>query len=198
MTEQEPWETDEDMARTLLSRYAGIRDDDHGIGTPKRFLSFLDELTQCRDADDQDKHIEECIKWKTFPTPGDEMIIVDGITFTSVCNHHLAPFIGVARIGYVPANRMAGLSKFARVVRHFARMPQVQERLVQDIHDFLEHKLNPNGLIVMLRAEHMCMTIRGVQAPGTMTTTTAVSGVFRDHSKTAKAEFLAMVGTPTG
>jgi GTP cyclohydrolase I len=154
--------------------------DIHGQDTPLRFVQMLQELTT-----------PEPIKWKTFANDGmDEMVIVKDIPFTSLCNHHVVPFIGFATIGYVPGELVAGLSKFARVVRHFAKGLQVQERLTMQVCEFLEEQLKPRGVMVTMEAEHMCMTIRGVQSPGTKTYTAAVKGVFADHDKTAKVEFL--------
>jgi GTP cyclohydrolase I len=184
--------TEVEEMRTLLETYAGIRDDEHGKDTPLRFLTMLDEMTACRSADDE--HMLHCIKWKDFAAERPDMIITQGITFTSVCNHHLAPFLGKAYIGYIPNKRMVGLSKFPRVVRHFARQAQVQERLTAEIADYLELRLEPQGLAVILEAEHQCMTIRGVQAPGTTTITSSMRGHFAEHDRTAKAEFLQMIG----
>jgi GTP cyclohydrolase I len=191
----------EDYASAILTDYAGLQGDQHGQGTPKRFLGMLDELTKCKPASlrtgfasDDVSHMDTCIKWKAFDAVSDEMIIVEQIPFVSVCNHHVLPFSGYAHIAYVPSQYMAGLSKFARVVRHFACQLQVQERLTADVSDYLEEKLQPLGLGVVMRAEHMCMTIRGVQSPGTLTTTSAMRGYFAEHDRTAKAEFLQMIG----
>jgi GTP cyclohydrolase I len=118
---------------------------------------------------------------------------VKQIPFVSVCNHHVIPFIGHAWVGYVPNGELAGLSKFARVVEHFARRLQVQEELTTDVHSYLEANLTPRGLAVRMEAEHLCMTIRGAQAPGVTTVTTKTSGVFADHSRTAKMEFLEAI-----
>lgn len=181
----------EDM-KQILATWAGIGEDEHGADTPARFLKMLDELTQCREAEED--HILECIKWKGFDADGmRDMIVVKGIPFTSMCNHHLVPFLGVAHVAYIPEAHMAGLSKFARVVRHFARQPQVQERLTKEIADYLEGELKPQGVAVLLEAEHMCMTIRGVQAPGTKTVTSTMRGHFADHTRTAKAEFMQII-----
>lgn len=171
------------LAQGLLSKYADLTDDEHGKDTPGRFLAMLDELTTPPE-----------IKWKMFKNNGlDEMVIVREIPFVSLCNHHVIPFIGTASIGYVPNEHVAGLSKFARVVKHFAHRLQLQERLTMQVAEFLFEQLKPKGVIVLMSAEHMCMTIRGVQAPGTKTDTVATLGVFADHTRTAKAEFLARV-----
>jgi GTP cyclohydrolase I len=172
-------------AEDLLKIHAGLDvTSPHGKDTPRRFTSMLDDLTSHKDCD------EACIKWKDFDAETDEMIIVDKIPFASVCNHHVIPFVGLASIGYVPRNREAGLSKFARTVEHFARQLQTQERLTGQVTEFLQEKLDPIGVIVQMRAEHMCMTIRGAQVPGAQTTTTKTLGCFADHTKTAKMEFL--------
>lgn len=171
-------------SRMVLERFAGLKVNDHGADTPQRFVSMLDELTECKDCDGS------CIKWKDFPAEAQDMVVVQNIPFSSLCNHHVVPFTGYATIGYVPSTRVAGLSKFARVTRHFARQLQVQEKLTFDIEQFIWSKLQPLGVAVVVKAEHMCMTIRGVQAPGTYTTTARMTGIFNDHDRTAKAEFL--------
>jgi len=188
-----------DTAAELLQTYAGLDPhDEHGSDTPQRFLAMLDELTRCKSTGNHEenrKHIQNCIKWKLFPTNKDDMIVVQNIPFVSLCNHHLVPFIGAAHVGYVPNKKIAGLSKFARVVTHFARRLQVQENLTNDIADFLEkHLEKPKGVAVLLQAEHLCMTIRGVQSPGTKTTTSSMRGVFGLHDRTAKAEFMQIIG----
>lgn len=174
-----------DQARSILTSHAGLEDNDHGVDTPQRFLDLLTELTWHRHCDGS------CIKFRTFPNDGmDEMIVVQGIPFVSVCNHHIVPFIGHAHVAYVPKDEIVGLSKFARVVDHFARALQVQERLTAQVADYIEEHLSPRGVGVVLQAEHLCMTIRGVQKPGALTTTAAMKGVFSDHARTAKAEFM--------
>jgi len=169
-----------ESARHLLTETTGLKTDEHGMDTPKRFVKMLRELTTPED-----------IKWKVFPASGDEMVSVYNIPFVSLCNHHVVPFIGLAHIGYVPEKLEAGLSKFARVVKWHAAGLQVQERLTSQVAKWLELHLDPKGLIVVMEAEHLCMTIRGVHSPGTKTRTTSVKGVFADHDRTAKAEFLA-------
>jgi GTP cyclohydrolase I len=174
-----------DCAEDLLKQYAGLDvTTPHGRDTPKRFAAMLDEVTKCRDCNG------DCMKWKTFEEKVDQMIVINRIPFTSVCNHHVVPFVGFAWIGYVPDTQVAGLSKFARVTHHFARRLQVQENLTRQIAGFLEDMLTPKGVIVVTEAEHLCMTIRGAQTPGTITRVVETRGVFADHSKTAKHEFL--------
>jgi GTP cyclohydrolase I len=178
-------------AQAILEDVTGLAEDMHGRDTPKRFLEMLRELTQCKDT--SDAHLKECIKWKDFPAEDDEMIIVRDLPFVSICNHHVIPFIGKAHIGYIPKTTNAGLSKFGRVVRHYSRQLQVQERMTKQVHDFLEVQLDPRGLAVVVEAEHLCMAIRGVQMPGARTRTQKMSGVFADHSRTAKMEFFASI-----
>jgi GTP cyclohydrolase I len=172
----------------MLQTYAGLSGNEHGHETPQRFISMLDELTKCKDCNGS------CIKWKDFTSAAQDMVVIQNIPFSSLCNHHVVPFTGYATIGYVPNEMVAGLSKFARVVHHFAHRLQVQEDLTFDIAQFIDKKLDPLGTAVVLRAEHMCMTIRGVQAPGTYTTTARMTGIFNDHTRTAKAEFLTYLG----
>lgn len=174
-----------DYAEDILALHTGLdTTSEHGKDTPTRFISMLDELTSCKNCDGT------CIKWRRFEAETDEMIIVKKIPFVSVCNHHIIPFVGEARIGYVPYLFEAGLSKFGRVVQHFAKQLQTQERMTKQISNYLENTLDPIGVIVQIEAEHMCMTVRGVQMPGATTITTKCVGVFADHSKTAKLEFL--------
>ena len=130
----------------------------------------------------------------TFPNDEeyDELVVVRSIPVQSLCEHHLLPFIGVAHVGYLPAGRILGLSKFARVVEMFARRPQVQERLTRQVADWIDAKLAPRGVGVVVDAEHLCMSMRGVRAVGAVTTTSALSGALRDSPAT-RAEFLAAV-----
>lgn len=121
----------------------------------------------------------------------DEMVVARDIPFTSVCEHHLLPFTGTATVGYLPADRILGLSKLARVVELFAKRPQVQERMTQQIARFLDDRLLARGVGVVLSAEHTCMTVRGVQAKGSSTITSALLGRLREDART-RAEFLSL------
>jgi len=129
----------------------------------------------------------------TFPNDEgyDELVVARAIPFHSLCEHHLIPFVGIAHVAYLPGDRIVGLSKLARVVEHFARRLQVQERMTVQIADWLETELAPRGVGVVLDAEHFCMTIRGVQKPGARTTTSALRGRVRSDERT-RAEFLAL------
>jgi GTP cyclohydrolase IA len=131
----------------------------------------------------------------TFPNDGgyDELVVATGIPFHSMCEHHLLPFVGVAHVGYLPADRIIGLSKLARVVELFARSLQVQERLTTQVAGWLEEHLAPQGVGVVLEAEHMCMSLRGVQKPGARTVTSALHGRLRDDQRT-RQEFLSLTG----
>jgi GTP cyclohydrolase IA len=129
----------------------------------------------------------------TFPNDAgyDELIIARSIPVQSVCEHHLLPFVGVAHVGYLPGERILGLSKLARVVELFARRPQVQERLTQQIADWLQDQLAPRGVGVVIAAEHLCMTVRGVRAAGADTITSALHGQLRDAA--TRAEFFTLI-----
>jgi GTP cyclohydrolase I len=128
----------------------------------------------------------------TFPnTEGyDELVVARSIPFHSLCEHHLLPFTGVAHVAYLPGERIVGLSKLGRVVESFARRLQVQERMTVQIADWVEEFLQPRGVGVVLEAEHLCMSLRGVQKPGTITVTSALHGLVRDDART-RQEFLS-------
>jgi GTP cyclohydrolase I len=132
----------------------------------------------------------------TFPNDEgyDELVLARGIPFRTVCEHHLLPFSGVAHVGYLPGDRILGLSKLARVVEHYAARPQTQERLTKQIADCLSERLQPRGAGVVLEAEHSCMTLRGVRALGSTTITSALSGTVRDDAR-SRAEFFALAGS---
>jgi GTP cyclohydrolase IA len=131
----------------------------------------------------------------TFPNDGgyDELVVATGIPFHSMCEHHLLPFVGTAHVGYLPGERIIGLSKLARVVDSFARSLQVQERLTTEVADWLQEHLAPKGVGVVLEAEHLCMSLRGVQKPGARTVTSALHGRLRDDPRT-RQEFLSLTG----
>ncbi|WP_457638807.1 GTP cyclohydrolase I FolE [Persephonella sp.] len=122
----------------------------------------------------------------------DEMVVVKDIQFYSLCEHHLLPFFGKAHIGYIPNGKVCGLSKLVRVVNRFAYRPQVQERLTAEIAEFLEKELEPKGVAVVLEAEHLCMSMRGVKNPTSYTVTSKLTGVFKTDEKT-RNEFLNLI-----
>lgn len=129
---------------------------------------------------------------KQFQAVNNNMVLEKDILFYSVCEHHLLPFYGKAHVAYIPDGKVAGLSKLARTVEVFARRPQIQENMTAQIADALEQHLHPKGVMVMLEAEHMCMTMRGVQKPGSKTVTTIVRGVFAEDLSLQQT-FLQMV-----
>ncbi|MGB5014050.1 MAG: GTP cyclohydrolase I FolE [Pyrinomonadaceae bacterium] len=155
--------------------------------TPDRVADFYAELTEGMWTD-ASEHI--------VPLPGDshdEMVIVKDISIASVCEHHLAPFTGKCHIAYIPkGGRIVGLSKLARIAEVFARRLQVQERLTQQIAQTLYDNLDPIGVMVVIEAEHTCMTLRGVKKPGAVTITSAVLGGFRKDSRT-RAEAMSLI-----
>ncbi len=127
-----------------------------------------------------------------FEVGHDEMVILKDIPFYSICEHHFMPFHGVAAVGYIPDGRVVGLSKLARVVEAYARRPQIQEQLTGQVADTLMEALTPDGVAVVIEAEHLCMTQRGVKKPGSRMVTSAMRGTFRDNDVT-RAEFLSLV-----
>ena len=135
----------------------------------------------------------------TFPNDGDydELVVARDIPFHSLCEHHLLPFVGVAHVGYLPGERIIGLSKLARVVDLFARNLQVQERLTKQVANWLDSELRPKGVGVVIEAEHMCMSLRGVQKAGATTVTSALHGAVRDDQRT-RGEFLALTERRSG
>jgi GTP cyclohydrolase I len=140
-------------------------------------------------------HEDSTTWWKTFDAEGaDQMICQWRIPLYSLCEHHLLPFVGYAHIGYIPRDLICGLSKLKRVVDLYARRLQVQERLTKQVAEFLHNGMDPRGVMVVVEAEHLCMTMRGVQAPGTRTTTSAVLGDFLNPAEGSREEFLRLMG----
>lgn len=157
------------------------------VETPDRVARMYSEL-----CDGMGRSASEHLS-KTFAVSGDDLVIERDITFYSLCEHHMLPFHGKAAIGYIPNGRVAGLSKLARTVEVFARRLQLQEQLTAQVADALMAELDCKGAIVYMEAEHMCMTMRGVQKPGTKTATLARRGVFADD-QTLEARFFRMLG----
>ena len=129
---------------------------------------------------------------KVFEEQYDEMVLVRDISFNSMCEHHLLPFMGVAHVGYIPRGKVTGLSKLARVVDEVARRQQVQERMTHMVADLIESELQAKGVVVVVEAEHTCMTIRGVKKPGALTVTSAVRGLFKNNLG-SRAEAMALI-----
>jgi GTP cyclohydrolase I len=154
------------------------------LGTPGRVAASFAELVTPAD-----------FSATSFPNEGgyDELVVVRDIPFHTLCMHHLLPFHGVAHVAYLPGERIIGISKLARVVEAFARDLQLQERMTVQIADWMEENLNPGGVGVVLSAEHMCMTIRGVRTPGSKTVTSALRGSLRHDART-RQELFSLVG----
>ena len=127
-----------------------------------------------------------------FPEQYDEMVLVRDIRFTSMCEHHLLPFSGFAHVAYIPNGKVTGLSKIARVVEEVSRRPQVQERMTQTIAELIDEHLQTSGVAVVIRAEHSCMSIRGVRKPESSTVTSALRGIFKTNEST-RAEFMSLI-----
>jgi GTP cyclohydrolase I len=172
-------------ARELLLALGADLESESLRETPRRMAAALAELLT-----------PEAFEATTFPNDGgyDEMVVARSIPFHSLCEHHLLPFHGVAHVGYLPGERIIGLSKLGRVVELFARRLQVQERMTVQIADWLADQIEPKGIGVVLEAEHLCMALRGVHKPGTRTVTSALQGLVRDDPRT-RQEFLGLVRT---
>ena len=178
----------EDAVRTLL-RWAGDDPTRDGlIETPKRVAKAFQDYFRGYNDD------PEAILQKTFEeTEGyDEMIVLRGIRFESHCEHHLAPIVGRAWVGYIPNGRVVGISKLARVVDAFAKRLQIQEKMTSQIANIIDEVLKPQGVAVVIKAEHHCMTTRGVHKPGTDMVTSRMLGIFRDNALT-RQEFLSVI-----
>lgn len=157
------------------------------LGTPKRVAEMCEEIFSGIRLDPK-KELEVILDQKH-----EEIILLKNIPLFSICEHHLIPFIGKAHIAYIPKDgRVTGLSKLARVIDVLAKRPQVQERLTTQVADIIMLKLKPQGCMVVIEADHLCMSIRGVKKPGTLTITSAVRGVFKENEKT-RAEALALM-----
>jgi GTP cyclohydrolase IA len=186
----------ERIARAVREILAAIGEDpdrDGLLRTPARVADMYAEICSGL-SQDPASHLVV-----TFEADHDEMVLVRDIALYSICEHHLIPFHGRAHVAYIPGDdgRITGLSKLARLVDGFAKRPQVQERLTTQIADALVDALAPRGAFVMIEAEHLCMSMRGVRKPGTLTVTSAVRGLFKESAAT-RAEVMALLGAPTG
>ena len=177
-------------AQVLASLGVDLEDENFSE-TPARYAQWITEYV-----DYQQDSIEDILS-VSFDEDCKELVAVTNISFISLCAHHLLPFRGVAHIGYIPSGRVVGISKLARAVRFYAKRLTLQERVTKQVADALERYLNPLGVIVVLQASHTCMTIRGVADPHSITTTSAVRGVFKDPEKGARAEFLQLLNVPS-
>jgi GTP cyclohydrolase I len=179
----------EAAVRTLL-RWAGDDPDREGLrATPDRVVRSYEEFFSGYDQDPEE------ILTRTFEEIAgyDDMVVLRGIRFESYCEHHMVPIIGVAHIGYLPRNRVVGISKLARVLEIFSKRLQIQEKMTAEIAVTIDRVLNPQGVAVVIEGEHQCMTTRGVHRPGVNMVTSQMMGVFRENEATRK-EFLSIIG----
>jgi GTP cyclohydrolase I len=181
----------EQAVRLLLEGIGEDRDRDGLLETPRRVADWYEEIMLGEGVD---------LSAIVEPMPSDthqEMVLVRDITFHSLCEHHLAPFFGVAHVAYIPSKNgsITGISKIVRLVRTAAARLQLQERLTSTIADTLVQSLYPAGVLVLIQAEHLCMTMRGVRAPGSRVVTSAVRGIFQTNAAT-RAEVLALIEAP--
>ena len=183
-----PEQAEAEAAVRVLLRWAGENPDREGLlDTPARVARSYRELFAGYDSDPRE-YLE-----RVFEEVGgyDEMVVLRDIRFVSFCEHHMLPVVGVAHVGYLPTNRVVGISKLARVVHGFARRFQIQEKMTAEIAQAIDEVLKPQGVGVLVEAEHSCMTLRGVNTPGARLTTSRLMGVMRDDSRT-REEFLAL------
>jgi GTP cyclohydrolase I len=173
----------EAAARDFLRALGVTLDGDGRADTPRRMAQAYAELLT-----------PQPFEFTTFPNDAgyDELVLVRDIPIASLCEHHMLPFIGRAHVGYLPGDRLVGLSKLARLVERYARGPQVQERLTKEIAEWLNARLRPRGVGVVVEAEHLCMTVRGARATDARTTTSALLGDLQTDSR-VRAEFLSLV-----
>jgi len=191
-----PWEEDEQFGPeanvTRLLEYIGEDPSRDGlIDTPRRVVKAWVDMTAGYAMD------PALILATTFDVAHDEMVVVEGIEFSSLCEHHVLPFTGTCTIGYVPGDRIVGLSKLARLVEVYAQRLQVQERMTEQIAHAIEEHLQPRGVGVVVRAAHSCMGCRGIRKPSARMVTSALSGFMKDDEK-ARSEFLALARASNG
>lgn len=191
MIEEDPYKIEQskkitDSLRDLIALCGDDPDRDGLQETPQRVLKAFLEYTEGYKEDPKD-HLR-----KVFDVPHHELVLVKDIEFHSMCEHHFAPFFGVVHVGYLPGQKVTGLSKIARMVEGYAKRFQVQETLTNQVADALEEILEPEGVMVVIEAKHMCMCGRGIKKTNSKTTTTATRGVFRDLAD-ARMEFLTLL-----
>jgi len=172
-----------DAVKTLLMSIGEDVEREGLLDTPKRYVKFLKEFCNPQE-----------FNFTTFENEGskDEMIIISDIPFFSICEHHLAPFMGFGYIAYIPNTKIVGLSKIPRTLDYYSKRPQNQERITQQVADFLMEKLQPKGVAVVLKARHLCVEMRGVQKHDCWTTTSAMVGGFRNDMN-CRQEFLSLI-----
>ena len=181
----------EEAVRTLLTEIGEEPSRDGLRGTPERVRRMYDELTEGYRTDP-----DALINGACFDVEYDEMVVVRDIELYSLCEHHLLPFYGRAHVGYLPRGRVIGLSKIPRIVDMYAHRLQVQERLTQQVAQFLMEQLDPKGVACVIEASHLCTMMRGVKKQAATMVTSAMLGTFRRDART-RAEFLTLIGRPT-
>jgi GTP cyclohydrolase I len=175
--------------RTILRAVGEDPDRDGLLETPRRVAKMYAEMFSGLQQD-PGRHLEV-----TFAESYDEIVLVRDIPFTSMCEHHLLPFRGVAHVAYIPNGRVTGLSKLARVVEEVSRRPQVQERMTQTVADLIEERLGSRAVGVIIKAEHSCMSIRGIRKTGSLTVTSTMRGAFRSDPA-SRAELMSLINMP--
>ena len=178
-----------DIVKNLLTEIGEDPDREGLVSTPKRVAKAYEFLTKGYHQD-----IDEVLNGAIFTEKYDEMVVVKNIDFYSLCEHHMLPFYGKVHVAYIPNGKIVGLSKIPRIVEVFARRLQVQERMTQQIADTLDKYLQPIGVAVVSEANHMCMMMRGVEKQNSITTTSAMHGLFKEDART-RAEFLNLINT---
>jgi GTP cyclohydrolase I len=188
-----PTDTDHltDLAKDWLQTLGEDPTREGLLKTPERMAKAWAFLTKGYWQD-----LEQVTNGAVFQAEGSEMVVVKGIEFYSMCEHHLLPFFGKVHIGYIPNGKILGLSKFGRITDMFARRLQVQERLAAQISDAIYHILTPQGVAVVIEGVHLCMMMRGVEKQHSATTTSAMRGVFREQHRT-RDEFMSLIATKT-
>ena len=176
----------EDAVRTILKAVGEDPERPGLVQTPRRVAKMYAEMFSGLKLDPA-RHLTV-----TFPETYDEMVLVRDISFTSMCEHHLLPFSGVAHVAYIPNGKVTGLSKIARVVEEVSLKPQVQERMTQTIAEMVNEHLSTSGVAVVVSAEHSCMSIRGIKKPGSRTVTSALRGEFKSNPLT-RSEFMSLI-----
>ncbi|MCA9090438.1 MAG: GTP cyclohydrolase I FolE [Planctomycetaceae bacterium] len=176
----------ERAVREMLSAVGEDPDREGLLETPARVARMYAELFSGLHLD-PGRHLK-----KVFQEEYDELVLIRDISFNSMCEHHLLPFIGVAHVGYLPRGKVVGLSKLARIVEEVSRRPQVQERMSHTIAELINQELDAKGVVVVLEAEHSCMTIRGIRKPGSVTVTSSVRGLFKTN-QASRAEVMSLI-----
>lgn len=176
----------ERAVREILAAIGEDPDRNGLLETPARVARMYAELFSGLHANPA-RHLK-----KTFEETYDELVLIRDISFNSMCEHHLLPFIGTAHVGYIPKGSVVGISKLARIVEEISHRPQVQERMTGQVADLLVSELDPKGVIVVIEAEHSCMTIRGIRKPGAATITSAVRGLFKKNDS-SRAEAMSLI-----